>query len=238
MTELDDELRIKLQARYDRAFVTPDVQRVLHAARRRSRRVHSAAVLAALASVLGGAVAYGFVANPADKVSTELAAAPMGVEQASVVATPERIRLAIKSREPDFRGSAEQATLLADSSENGVVLRVIGIRQASQECIAVYQDEARSGAIGLTCGAARDVTSLELARGTGDTDGVDRLSGLLPAGAAQIIVSGDGMTKRVPVIDATGGWQTSAFVTSWPAGRPVEAVALDAKGVELFSATL
>lgn len=234
MTDLDDDLRTRLMTRYDYTPPPPAVRGIVATARRRRRKNGLAGGLAVVGALSAVALGYGPVSQlDDDGLSSGYASMP-NLGEAPVVVTPDVIRQTIEREMPTINGMAGNAELLAEATERGVTLRVVGVRGRGKECVAVYQDEARRGAIGLTCGVEREVTQLELSRGSGDTDGVDRLSGLLPLGATHVTVTGGGMTKRIPVTNVGGEWRMAAFVTSWPGGELVEVVAVDASGVELF----
>lgn len=115
---------------------------------------------------------------------------------------------------------------------------MIGIRNAQHECVAVYQADATVGSLGMTCGEARPVDGFYPARAYKGTDGLDRLSGVLPLGATKVLISGGGLSKTVAVSNVEGVWRRGAFITPWPGGAPVTMIAVDPSGRELFRQSL
>lgn len=219
-----------------------DLQHVAAAAvdRRRNRRIAQGA--AATAAVVAVALAATTVAVPAkdtlgrDRVAGTPTAAPtVGAE----LATPGFVRAAIDRANEVPAQDTATGTLLARSEDGR--LRILGVHGGGRQCVAVYEDDGAAGAVGLTCGAARTVTNLELAitsGGTGGNTGRDRLSGVLPTGAAAVVLTRGSTTTRVPVIDIPAPWNLAAFITPWPAGEQTEAAAVDSSGHVLQTARI
>jgi hypothetical protein len=238
MNDFDDDLRGRLALRYAYTPPVPDVRGVMAAARRRRRKNRLAGALATVGVLCAMTLGYGAVGQMDDDGLSSVYASTPKDGEARVVVTPDAVRQIIDREMPQAGGTTGNAELLAENAANGVNLRIIGVRTGGEECVAVYQNDATKGAIGLTCGAEREVTQLELSRGSGDTDGLDRLSGFLPLGPTYVTVTGGGVTERIAVTSAGGGWRMAAFVTPWPGGRPAEVVAFDASGGELFRASI
>lgn len=215
-----------------------DLQHVATAAARRRRNRRLARGAAATTAVVAVGLAATTLAVPAndtlgrDRVAgAPTAAATVGAE----LATPGFVRAAIDRANEVPAQDTATGTLLAQSEDGR--LRMLGVNGGGRQCVAVYEDDGAAGAVGLTCGAARTVTSLELTRSSGDT-GRDRLSGVLPPGAAAVVLTRGSTTRRVPVIDIPAPWDLSAFITPWPAGEQTEAAAVDNSGRVLQNARI
>lgn len=217
-----------------------DLQYVAAAAasRRRNRRIARGA--AATTAVIAVALAATTLAVPADDTlgRDRVAGAPTTAPTVGAeLATPALVRAAIERANEVPARDAATGTLLAQSEDGR--LRILGVRGGGRQCVAVYEDDGAAGTLGLTCGAPRTVTNLELAitsGGTGGSTGRDRLSGVLPPGAAAVVLTRDSTTTRVPVIDIPAPWNLAAFVTPWPAGEQTEAAAVDSSGQVLQTA--
>lgn len=216
-----------------------DLHHIARTARRRQRRKAATAVCGGL--VLAGALGAGATTllGPPAAGPGELDVAGSG-RQDMEVATPAPVLHVIERETGLPAGTASSATVLAQDSDAD--LRVIGVQGGGKQCVAVYESDASVGTLGVTCGPARRVTSLELNRtsgGKGGNVGIDRLSGLLPGGATDVLLTSGSLTKRVHVTNTGAAWQLGAFVTAWrPGSTPTQAVAIDSNGKELFRANL
>ena len=239
MNNLDDDLRQLLSNRYHFSHPAPPAQHLIRAAGRRGRRNLLVGGLATVGAVaLAGVVAASVEYPGSERASVDYASTAEVDTRARVIETPVLVRTTVQSRTSIQGAAAGTAVVLAESRDGSAVLRVIGIRDGQQQCVASYEDDATVGTLGMTCGKIGPVEGFYPARTSRGTDGLDRLSGVLPLGATRVVISGGGLSKTVSVSNVEGVWRRGAFITTWPGGAPVTMIAVDGAGRELFRESL
>ena len=233
MNDLDFSRDLRELA-YDAGPAQLDLQHIAATARRRRRHQRAAQGAAGAAAALAVAlVATTFVAPATDRNGRDRVAGAPNTESTvgAKIATPAFVRAAIDRAGEVPAQDTATGTLLAQSEDGR--LRMLGVDGGGKQCIAVYEDDGAAGTLGLTCGAARTLTRLELTRtsgGAGGNVGRDRLTGVMPPGTSAVLLSNNSTSKRVPVVDIPAPWNLGAFVTPWPASGLTRAVAVDAAG--------